>query len=50
MSSSTCSRWSHRFLDGLIKYIGFRGFPGSPVVRTGHFHCQGLGFDPWLGN
>ena len=27
------------------------GFPGVPaVVRTMHFHCQGPGFNPWLGN
>ena len=24
--------------------------PGGPVVRTLSFHCQGLGFNPWLGN
>ena len=23
--------------------------PGSPVVRTPHFHCRGYRFDPWLG-
>ena len=27
-----------------------RGFPGGPEVKTLHFHCRGLGFDPWLGN
>ena len=27
-----------------------REFPGHPVVRTLCFHCQGPGFDPWLGN
>ena len=29
-----------------------REFSGSPVVRTPRFrfHCQGPGFDPWLGN
>ena len=25
-------------------------FPGGPVVRTLHFHCQGPGFNPWSGN
>ena len=25
-------------------------FPGGPVVRMPHFHCQGLGFNPWSGN
>ena len=25
-------------------------FPGGPVVRTRHSHCQGPGFDPWSGN
>ena len=24
-------------------------FPGGPVVRTLHFHCQGRRFNPWLG-
>ena len=23
-------------------------FPGSPVVKTPCFYCQGHGFDPWL--
>ena len=27
-----------------------RVFPGSPVVRTPHFHCKGHGFNPWSGN
>ena len=27
-----------------------REFPGSPVVRTPFSHCQGPGFNPWLGN
>ena len=26
-----------------------REFPGSPVVRTGHFHCSGLGSIPDSG-
>ena len=30
--------------------VCLREFPGGPVVRTPHFHCQGPGFDPWLGN
>ena len=25
-------------------------FPCGPVVRTLHFHCRGLGFNPWLVN
>ena len=25
-------------------------FPGGPVVKTLHFHCRGLGFDPWSGS
>ena len=29
---------------------GIRKFPGSPVVRTLHSHCQGPKFDPCLGN
>ena len=27
-----------------------RGFPGSPGVKTPHFHCRGLEFDFWSGN
>ena len=25
-------------------------FPGGPVVKTLHTHCQGPGFNPWSGN
>ena len=25
-------------------------FPGSPGVKTLHFHYWRLGFSPWLGN
>ena len=25
-------------------------FPGGPVVKTLHSHCQGPGFNPWSGN
>ena len=25
-------------------------FPAGPLVRTSHFHCQGLRFNPWPGN
>ena len=25
-------------------------FPGSPMVKTLHFHCRGQRFSPWLGN
>ena len=28
--------------------MSIRKFPGGPVVRTLCFHCQGVGFDPWL--
>lgn len=31
-----------------IKIHAFGGFPGGPVVRTQHSHCQ-TGFSPWLG-
>lgn len=24
--------------------------PGGPGVRALYFHCQGLSFNPWLGN
>ena len=27
-----------------------RDFPGSPVVKTLHFHCRGRRFNPWSGN
>ena len=27
-----------------------REFPGGPMVRTLHFHCQRPGFSPWSGN
>ena len=30
--------------------INWRDFPGSSVVKALHFQCEGLGFDPWLGN
>ena len=33
-----------------FKELAKREFPGSPVVRTPHFHCQGPWFDIWLGN
>ena len=26
-----------------------RDFPGSPVVKTTHFHCRGREFHLWLG-
>ena len=25
-------------------------FPGNPVVKTWHFRCHGLGFNPWSRN
>ena len=28
----------------------WRDFPGGPVVKTSHFHCRGLEFDPWSEN
>ena len=38
-----------------ISYKGYllktySDFPGSPVVKTLHFHCRKHGFDPWSGN
>ena len=30
--------------------ISFREFPHGPVVESLLSHCQGPGFDPWLGN
>ena len=32
------------------KYFIAGEFPGSLVVRTQRFYCQGPGFDPWSGN
>ena len=29
-----------------IKKQKCREFPHGPLVRTSHFHCQGLGFNP----
>ena len=34
--------------DTRSKYIAL-GFPGGPVVRSWHFHCQGPKFNPWSG-
>ena len=34
----------------LLTRAGGTAFPGSPVVRTPSFHCQGHGFNPWSGN
>lgn len=34
---------------GLFK-LGKREFPGRLVARTSRFHCQGRGFDSWVGN
>ena len=28
----------------------FRDFPGSPMVKTSHFHCRRWGFHPWWVN
>ena len=33
----------------LPKAVVFRDFPGSPVVKTPHFHCRGRRFHPWSG-
>ena len=30
--------------------VSFREFPHSPVVENLLSHCQGPGFDLWLGN
>ena len=37
-------------LQTLLQKLFFRDFPGSPLVKTPHFHCGGHGFHPWLGN
>uniref|UniRef100_A0A8C9C772 Cancer antigen 1 n=1 Tax=Phocoena sinus TaxID=42100 RepID=A0A8C9C772_PHOSS len=34
----------------ISELLKIREFPGRPVVGTQCFHCQGLGFNPWLGN
>ena len=33
-----------------MKMIVIRDFPGSPGVKTSHFHCRGHRLDPWSGN
>ena len=43
----------HSCIEVLVELnpISFIGeFPGSPVVKTGCFHCRGPGFSLWLGN
>ena len=39
----------YNFSNALLSHK--REFPGGPVVRTQHVHCQGLGEipDPWWG-
>ena len=51
----------HRAANILLSYFSFDftynvfnlkfwgDFPGSPVVKTPHFHCREHGFDPWSG-
>ena len=39
-----------KFLKKCFLMFYFWGFPGDPVVRTQHFHCQGPRFNTWLGN
>ena len=42
-----------RVVKGLrchIKELRLLGFPGSPVVRTQHFHCLGPGFSSRSGD
>ena len=29
--------------------MGYRDFPGSPVVKALSFQCRGHRFDPWSG-
>ena len=33
-----------------LSKINFGEFPGGPVVKILHFHCQGPAFHLWLGN
>ena len=40
--------WAHNELF-FGQNWNFREFPGSPVVKTWHFHCQGLGLIPGQG-
>ena len=37
-------------LGFVLKKMGWREFPGGPVVKTPRFHCGEHGFDPWSGN
>ena len=36
--------------EGTIRIKIYREFPGSPVVRTWHFHSCGPRFNLWSGN
>ena len=50
-----CVQWIEMWMRSIfIVYYWVKkppqDFPGSPVVRTQHFHCRGPGFNPWSGN
>ena len=50
---STGAQWSS--VDSIIYLpmchkLLFRDSPGSPVLKTPHFHSRGHRFGPWLGN
>ena len=41
----------HESATGIIlSKQALQDFPGSPVVKTRHFHCRGHRFNPWSGN
>lgn len=42
--------WYLLLLCGSFKQQRHWEFPGGPVVRTRHFHCQVYVFNPWTGN
>ena len=45
-----CRALQHIYQKCVFKGDVLGEFPGSPVVRTLHFHCQGPRFNPWLEN
>ena len=58
-NTNSCSHILHHSGPrNTLLYISFichqnkitRELPGSPVVRTPHFHCRGPGFNSWPGN
>ena len=50
LSSGTCMYiFTCTYMYFIYTYKIYREYPGSPVVRTLHFHSGGYGVSPWLG-